>query len=59
MLLESGLATQAEFDANDEKATQVAEDAAEFAENSADPALEELYNDILVDNSAAIVHRHK
>jgi pyruvate dehydrogenase E1 component alpha subunit len=59
MLLDSGLATQAEFDANDEKATQVAEDAAEFAENSADPALEELYKDILVDNSTAIFHRHK
>ncbi len=59
VLLESGLATQAEFDTNDEKATQVAEDAADFAENSADPALEELYNDILVDNSSAIVHRHK
>ena len=59
MLLENRLATQAEFDANDEKATQVAEDAAEFAENSADPALEELYNDVLVDNSSAIVHRHK
>ncbi len=58
MLLESGLATQAEFDANDEKATQVAEDAAEFAENSADPSLEELYTDILVDNSSAIVRRH-
>ncbi len=59
MLLDGGLATQAEFDANDEKATQVAEDAAEFAENSADPSLEELYTDILVDNSSAIVHRHK
>ncbi|GAC1429890.1 MAG: pyruvate dehydrogenase (acetyl-transferring) E1 component subunit alpha [Ktedonobacteraceae bacterium] len=59
MLLDSGLATQAEFDANDEKATQVAEDAAEFAENSADPSLEELYTDILVDNSSAIRHRHK
>ncbi len=59
MLLESGLATQTEFDANDEKATQVAEDAAEFAENSADPSLEELYTDVLVDNSSAIVHRHK
>ena len=59
MLLENGLATQAEFDANDEKATQVAKDAAEFAENSADPALEELYNDVLVDNSSAIAHRHK
>jgi len=59
MLLDGGLATQAEFDANDAKATQVAEDAAEFAENSADPSLEELYTDILVDNSSAITHRHK
>ena len=59
LLLESGIATQAEFDANDAKATQVAEDAAEFAENSADPSLEDLYADILVDNSTAITHRHK
>lgn len=59
LLLDNGLATQAEFDANDEKATQVAEDAAEFAENSADPSLEELYADVLVDNSTAIVHRNK
>ncbi|GAC1393010.1 MAG: pyruvate dehydrogenase (acetyl-transferring) E1 component subunit alpha [Ktedonobacteraceae bacterium] len=59
MLLNNGLATQAEFDANDEKATQIAEDAAVFAENSADPSMEELYTDILVDNSAAIIHRHK
>ncbi len=59
MLIESGIATQAEFDANDEKATQVAEDAAEFAENSADPALEDLYKDILVDNSTAITHRNR
>src|SRR5947199_8418445 len=42
-LLELGVATQAEFDANDARATQVAEDAADFAENSPDPAPEELY----------------
>jgi len=59
LLRDNGLATQAELDSNDEKATQVAEDAAEFAENSADPSLEELYKDILVDNSTAIAHRHQ
>jgi pyruvate dehydrogenase E1 component alpha subunit len=59
LLLDNGLATQAEFDANDEKATQVSEDAAEFAENSDNPSLEELYTDVLVDNSTAIVHRKK
>ncbi len=59
MLIENDIATQAELDANDEKATQVSEDAAEFAENSADPTLEELYTDILVDNSTAITHRQK
>ncbi len=58
-LLENGIATQVEFDANDEKATQASEDAAEFAENSADPSLEELYKDILVDNSTAVTHRQK
>ena len=36
-LLEHGIATQAEFDENDARATQVAEEAAEFAENSPFP----------------------
>src|SRR5438874_5439483 len=49
-LLEAGLATQAEFDENDARATQVSEDAAEFANNSPDPALAELYTDVMVDN---------
>ncbi|HCI78816.1 MAG TPA: pyruvate dehydrogenase (acetyl-transferring) E1 component subunit alpha, partial [Ktedonobacter sp.] len=43
LLLENRIATQQDFDANDEKATQVAEDAADYAENSPDPSLEELY----------------
>ena len=59
LLLENRIATQQDFDANDEKATQVAEDAADYAENSPDPSLEELYADVMVDNSTALVHRLK
>ncbi len=59
LLQDNGLATQAEFNSNDEKAIQIAEDAAEFAEQSEDPSLEELYTDVLADNSNAIIHRHK
>jgi pyruvate dehydrogenase E1 component alpha subunit len=58
-LLNNGLVTQAEFDDNDAKATQVAEDAAEFAENSPDPSLEELYADVTVDNSIALTYRYE
>jgi pyruvate dehydrogenase E1 component subunit alpha len=56
-LLELGVATQAEFDANDARATQVSEDAADFAENSPDPSPEELYTDVMVDNSTALSYR--
>jgi pyruvate dehydrogenase E1 component alpha subunit len=56
-LLELGVATQTEFDANDARATQVAEDAADFAENSPDPAPEELYTDVMIDNSTALSYR--
>ena len=48
-----------EFDENDARATQVAEDAADFAENSPDPALEELYTDVMVDNSTALAYRYE
>ncbi len=58
LLIEQGVATQHEFDENDAKATQVSEDAAEFADNSPDPSLDELYTDILVDNSSALVYRY-
>ncbi len=58
-LLNDGLVTQAEFDDNDARATQVAEDAAEFAENSPDPSLEELYADVTVDNSIALTYRYE
>ncbi|HLZ81759.1 MAG TPA: pyruvate dehydrogenase (acetyl-transferring) E1 component subunit alpha [Ktedonobacteraceae bacterium] len=58
-LLNNGLVTQAEFDDNDARATQVAEDAAEFAENSPDPSLEELYTDVTVDNSIALTYRYE
>ncbi len=58
-LLDNGIATQAEFDANDAKATEVAEDAAEFAENSPDPAPEELHTDVMADNSTALSYRYE
>ncbi|MGH2497317.1 MAG: pyruvate dehydrogenase (acetyl-transferring) E1 component subunit alpha [Ktedonobacteraceae bacterium] len=58
-LLEQGVATQAEFDKNDERATQVAEDAAEFAENSPDPTPEALYADVMVDGSTALAFRRE
>jgi pyruvate dehydrogenase E1 component alpha subunit len=57
-LLEFGIATQAEFDANDARATQVAEDAAEFAENSPFPEPEELYTDVMADDSTALSFRY-
>lgn len=57
-LLEFGIATQAEFDANDARATQVAEDAAEFADNSPFPEPEELYTDVMADDSTALSFRY-
>lgn len=59
LLLEKGLATQAEFDENDAKATQVSEEAAEFAENSPDPSLDELYTDVMIDDSTALTYRYE
>jgi pyruvate dehydrogenase E1 component alpha subunit len=58
-LLEQSIATQAELEENDNKATQVAEEAAEFAENSPDPEPEELFNDVMVDASSALAFRRK
>ncbi|GAC1301426.1 MAG: pyruvate dehydrogenase (acetyl-transferring) E1 component subunit alpha [Ktedonobacteraceae bacterium] len=58
-LLDSGLAVQAQFDENDARATQVSEDAAEFADSSPDPVLAELYTDIMVDNSTALTYRYE
>jgi pyruvate dehydrogenase E1 component alpha subunit len=58
-LLDAGLASQADFDENDAKAIQVAEEAAEFAENSAFPEPEELYSDIMIDDSAALSYRYE
>jgi pyruvate dehydrogenase E1 component alpha subunit len=59
MLLEHGLGTQAEFDENDARATQVSEEAAEFAENSPDPTPEELFSDVMVDDSTALTYRYE
>ena len=58
-LLDNGLATQSEFNDNDARAIQVSEDAAEFAENSPDPSLDELYTDVMVDNSTALTYRYE
>ncbi len=58
-LLELGIATQAEFDENDARATQAAEDSAEFAENSPFPAPEELHTDIMVDDFSALSYRNE
>ena len=58
-LLDLDLATQAEFDENDARATQAAEDAAEYADNSPDPTLDELYTDVMVDNSTALSFRYE
>lgn len=58
-LLEAEAATQAEFDENDARATQAAEDAADFAENSPDPPPEELYIDVMADNSTALAYRYE
>jgi pyruvate dehydrogenase E1 component alpha subunit len=58
-LLELGIAPQAEFDANDSRATQVSEDAAAFAHNSPFPTPDELYTDVMVDNSTALSYRYE
>ena len=58
-LLDLGMATQEEFDANDARAIQVAEDAAAFAENSPFPTPDELYTDVMVDNSTALSYRYE
>jgi pyruvate dehydrogenase E1 component alpha subunit len=58
-LLDLDLASQAQFDENDTRATQVAEDAAEFADQSPDPTPEELYTDVMVDDSTALAFRYE
>src|SRR6266849_1992461 len=58
-LLEQGIVTQAEFDNNDTRAIQVSEDAAEFADNSPDPTLDDLYTDVMVDDSTALTYRYE
>lgn len=58
-LLEQGMAAQDEFDANDARALQVAEDAAAFAQNSPFPTPDELYTDVMVNNSTALSYRYE
>jgi pyruvate dehydrogenase E1 component alpha subunit len=59
VLLDNGLATQTEFDENDARAMQVSEDAAQFADNSPDPSVDELYTDVMADNSTALTYRYE
>ncbi|MBO0777580.1 MAG: pyruvate dehydrogenase (acetyl-transferring) E1 component subunit alpha [Ktedonobacteraceae bacterium] len=59
LLLENSIGSQAEFDENDARATQAAEDAAEFAEQSEFPSPDDLYTDILADNSTALSYRYE
>ncbi len=58
-LLDLGLATQSELDDDDARASAVCEDAAEFAANSPDPELTELYTDVMGDDSTALTHRYR
>ena len=58
-LREMGLMKDAEQRANEEKANQVVEDAARFAEESPEPAEDELYDDISVENAGAIARRNR
>lgn len=58
-LSEASLAAQADFDANDEKAMAVTEEAAEFAENSAFPDPEDLFADVMADDSTALSYRYE
>src|SRR6266481_4387347 len=58
-LLEMDVVTQEELDENDARAIQAAEDAAEYADNSPDPTLDELYTDVMVDNSTALSFRYE
>lgn len=59
LLLDNGIGTQAEFDENDARATQEAEDAADFAEQSEFPAPEDLYADVMADHSTALTYRYE
>jgi pyruvate dehydrogenase E1 component alpha subunit len=47
-LLEKGIATEEELNANDTEGGKIVEDAVQFAENSPEPTLEDLYSDIYV-----------
>jgi len=48
-LLEQGVASEAELEEQAQHAEQVVQDAVEFAENSPEPAVEELYKDVYVE----------
>ncbi|MBE0695600.1 MAG: pyruvate dehydrogenase (acetyl-transferring) E1 component subunit alpha [Anaerolineaceae bacterium] len=47
-LVEKGIATEDELNANDTEGEKIVEDAVQFAESSPEPSLEDLYSDIYV-----------
>ena len=57
VLREAGLGSDQDFAKADERATQMADDAAAFADNSPAPDLSELTKDIMVDPTGAIAWR--
>jgi pyruvate dehydrogenase E1 component alpha subunit len=57
-LLDAGVATEQDFRQADDRATQIAEEAANFADNSPFPDLSELTAEIMVDPEGAIAWRY-
>ena len=58
-LKEAGIARDGDIKAADERAAQVVEEAAEFAEQSPFPELDTLYDDVQMDGAGAIAWREK
>jgi pyruvate dehydrogenase E1 component subunit alpha len=58
-LTEAGIAREGDIKAADERAAEVVEEAATFAEQSPFPELETLYDDVQVDGAGAIAWREK
>lgn len=55
-LIENGIATAAELDALEDKAGVEIEAAVEFAESSPEPAADELFKDIYVEETGEVNH---
>ncbi|HUY78693.1 MAG TPA: pyruvate dehydrogenase (acetyl-transferring) E1 component subunit alpha [Ktedonobacterales bacterium] len=58
-LREAGLARDEDLRANHERANDTVEDAAQFADDSPFPTLDDLYDDVLLDGTGAIAWRDK